>query len=211
VDALDHVTSHLTGDRTMLWLELTTPVRRYPRTALSLAGRHQATNAIVAVRVLEALEAQGIRVGAAAVLQGLSDVHWPGRLEWIEVEGGALLLDAAHNPAGAQSLASYLAERAAPMPLVFGAVKGKDVHGMLEVLLPQVSRLIVTEPPTPRAQASEEIVREIRTLMPQLAVAVERDPIAAVRAALADGGRATVTGSIFLIGAVRGRLYSERS
>lgn len=206
IHALDGVASRVSGKGTALSLELTTPVRQYPRVALALAGRHQVTNAIVAVRLLEALESQGIHVGPEAIVQGLSDVRWPGRLEWIDVRGGTLLLDAAHNPAGAESLAAYLGELASPLPLVFGAVKGKDVHGMLEVLLPRVSRVIATEAPTPRAERSEEIGRHIRAVNPAMPMAIEPDPLRAVTAALADCGRAVVAGSIFLIGDVRGRL-----
>jgi dihydrofolate synthase / folylpolyglutamate synthase len=206
LEALDGVASRVSGDATALSLELTTPVRRYPPLRLALAGRHQVTNAIVAVRLLETIEARGIGVGAAAIVKGLTDVRWPGRLEWIQVDGGTLLLDAAHNPAGAGSLARYLAELPSPLPLVFGAVKGKDVRGMLEVLLPRVSRVIATEAPTPRAQPAAEIARQIRSADAAIDLAIEPDPIAAARGALAGSGRAVVAGSIFLIGEVRGRL-----
>lgn len=206
IEALEGVSAELTGDDTHLSVEMATPVRRYPRAALALAGRHQVANAIVAVRLLETLESQGVRIGPAAILDGLTHVAWPGRLEWIQVDEGALLLDAAHNPAGAQSLAAYLAALPSPLPLVFGAVKGKDVHGMLELLLPRVSRVIATEAPTPRAQPAAEIARWIRSLNPDIHLSIEPDAIAAARAALRDSGRAVVAGSIFLIGEVRGRL-----
>ncbi len=206
IDALEGVGRIVSGDGGTLSVELATPSRRYPRVALALPGRHQVTNAIVAVRLLEAIEERGVEVGVDAIVQGLASVRWPGRLEWIDVETGRLLLDAAHNPAGAQSLAAYLAEAGPAMPLVFGAVKGKDVRGMLEVLLPRVSRVIATEAPTPRAQQAEDIAAAIRSLAPAIEVTVQPDPLAAARAALADSGSATVAGSIFLIGEVRGRL-----
>jgi dihydrofolate synthase/folylpolyglutamate synthase len=206
VEALDGVTFDASGGGAQLTLTLRTPVREYPPIPLALAGRHQVTNAIVSVRVLEALESQGVPVGEAAVVEGLSTVRWPGRLEWIDVADGSLLLDAAHNPAGAASLADYLRELPSELPLVFGAVKGKDVRGMLEVLLPRVSRVIATEAPTPRAQRSEEIARQIRAVHPSMNVAIEPDPIAASRSALRDCRKAIVAGSIFLIGEVRGRL-----
>jgi dihydrofolate synthase/folylpolyglutamate synthase len=206
IDALEGVESRVSGSTEALRLELATPARRYPSLALALRGRHQVTNAIVAVRLLETIEAAGIAVGSRAIAQGLETVRWPGRLEWIHVEGGRLLLDAAHNPSGAQTLATYLAELDERMPLVFGALADKDVHGMLAVLLPRVSRVIVTEPPTPRAQPAGEIANQIRSIAPAMAVTIERNPTAAALAALADNGRATVAGSIFLIGGVRGRL-----
>jgi dihydrofolate synthase/folylpolyglutamate synthase len=206
VDALEGVTAAVSGDVTTLTMELTTPSRRYPPARLALAGRHQITNAVVAVRLLETLESQNIFAGPEAIAEGLERVRWPGRLEWIQVDRGSLLLDAAHNPAGARSLAAYLEELPMRLPMVFGAVQGKDVAGMLEVLLPHVSRVIASEAPTPRAQPVGEIARVIRSVNPAIDLILEADPIAASRAALADTGRAVVAGSIFLIGEVRGRL-----
>jgi dihydrofolate synthase/folylpolyglutamate synthase len=162
-------------------------------------------NALVAVRLLEAIDASGIAVGADAIVRGLSDVRWPGRLEWITVGGGRLLLDAAHNPAGARSLAAYLSA-SEPLPLVFGVVKGKDVGGMLDALAPAVSRVVATQAATPRALAADEVARRVRDASPALDVTVFADPAEACHAALADAGRAVVAGSIFLIGEVRGRL-----
>ncbi len=186
-------------------VELSTPLRHYPRLTLGLPGIHQAANALVAVRLLETIDAAGFPVGAAAIARGLSDVRWPGRLEWITVEGGRLLLDAAHNPAGARSLAAYLST-SGPLPLVFGVMKDKDVGGMLEALAPVVSRVIAAQAPTPRALDADEVARRVRGAFPALDVTAIAEPVDACRAALADAGRAVVAGSIFLIGEVRGRL-----
>ncbi len=207
IDALHGVSTRVSLDGQTRYVELTTPARRYPRLALGLPGQHQVTNAIVAVRLLEALESRGMPVGGDAITQGLTEVRWPGRLEWIHLDTGKLLLDAAHNPAGAKTLAVFLQEQEGnPMPLVFGAVKDKDVRGMLETLVPAVSRVIATQAPTPRARPAGEIAALVRSLAPGMAVSVEPDPIAAVHAALTGGGRAIVAGSIFLIGEVRARL-----
>ncbi len=207
IDALDGVrwSAPLDGDRRRL--TLATPAREYPPMPLALRGQHQVANAIVAVRLLEALESRGVRIGADAIAAGLTTVRWPGRLEWIVAEGGTLLLDAAHNPAGARTLAAYLGELGgAPLPLVFAAVKDKDVRGMLDALLPAISRVIVTQAPTPRAQRATEIVALIRAVAPAMDAVVEPDPLKAVRAALTGSARAVVAGSIFLIGDVRARL-----
>ncbi len=187
---------------------LATPLREYPRLTLGLPGMHQVANALVAVRLLEAIDAAGIPVGAEAIVSGLRDVRWPGRLEWIRVEGGELLLDAAHNPAGARSLAAHLSA-SAPLPLVFGVMKDKDVGGMLGALAPVVSRVVATEARTPRALAANEVARRARQAFPALDVVCLADPVEACRAALADARRAVVAGSIFLIGDVRGRLAND--
>ena len=99
---------------------------------IHLAGSHQRANAAVAVRLLEILDAHGIRVPAHAVAAGLADPRWPGRLETRRLpDGREMLLDAAHNPAGAAVLASYLlSDRGVARPLVFAAMRDKDVAGM---------------------------------------------------------------------------------
>src|SRR5450830_1694146 len=76
---------------------------------VGLRGRHQAANAAVADATLDALEAAGIAtVGERARRHGYATVRWPGRLELIEVAGREVLLDGAHNPAGAETLAQAL-------------------------------------------------------------------------------------------------------
>ena len=188
-------------------LTLETPVRRYPKVRLGLRGRHQIANAIVAVRLLETIESLGVRVGPDAIRRGLHDARWPGRLEWIQIEGGSLLLDAAHNPSGAESLATYLREfHPGKLPLVYGAVKDKDIDGMLRALLPVSSRLIATQAATSRAAAADDVAARARTIAPAMRVETIPDPDAAVRAALRDSTGAVVAGSIFLIGEVLGRM-----
>ena len=76
---------------------------------IGLAGAHQRLNAAVAVGVLRLLDAAGVPVPAAAIEAGVADPQWPGRLDVRRFsDGRELLLDAAHNPAGAAALASYL-------------------------------------------------------------------------------------------------------
>jgi dihydrofolate synthase/folylpolyglutamate synthase len=195
-------TNRRAGD---LELELQTPVRSYPPLIPALRGRHQIGNAVVSVRLLETLESRGVGIGAEAIAAGLQDVRWPGRLEWIEGPGGRLLLDAAHNPAGARALSSYLADLG-PMPLVFGVANDKDVEGMLRALVPVVTRVVLTQATISRAMPAAELARRARAALPDARFALEPDPFAAVALALGERGRACVAGSIFLIGEVRGRL-----
>ena len=82
---------------------------RLGRTAIGLRGRHQAANAAVADAVLDALEEAGIAsVPAAARRPGYANARWPGRLELLSIAGVDVLLDGAHNPAGAAALATAL-------------------------------------------------------------------------------------------------------
>ncbi len=76
-------------------------------TRVGLRGRHQAANVAVADALLDALEAAGIaRAGADARRRGYATAVWPGRLELLDIGGRDILLDGAHNPAGAAALAA---------------------------------------------------------------------------------------------------------
>jgi dihydrofolate synthase/folylpolyglutamate synthase len=177
---------------------------------LALAGEHQRGNAAVAARLLETIDADtrhGLRVPEAARIAGVSRAVWPGRLETIEAGGRAILLDAAHNPAGASALAAYLLARSpAGVTLVFAAMQDKAVDGMLRALAPVVHTLICTTAPTPRAFSAAELAARAASL--GLEAAAVADPLAAIALARTRPEPIVVAGSIFLIGAVRSRLLS---
>ena len=190
-----------TNDDGRTSMRLTTPTRDYGWVRLGLRGDHQVPNAVVAVRLLEELQAQ-LPVTAAAITAGIRDVVWPGRLQMLEVPGGRrVLLDAAHNPAGAWALASYLKrEFPEPLPIVFGALRDKDVTLMLKTLLPAASTLVMTQPATPRAYSAEELAAIARTLSPAAKIDVEPDPARALERAWTYCPVICAAGSIFLVG-----------
>jgi dihydrofolate synthase/folylpolyglutamate synthase len=174
---------------------------------LGLAGAHQRANAAVAMRVLQLLDARGIAVPAHAIAAGLLDPRWPGRLEVRRLAGGReLLLDAAHNPAGAASLASYLkALGGNPRPLVLAAMRDKDVAGIFAALLPAVGSLIVTRASNPRSADPEVLAQRARAVAPALPITIEPALDAALDAAWRAAPRIVVAGSIFLLGDVMKR------
>jgi dihydrofolate synthase/folylpolyglutamate synthase len=182
-------------------IRMTTPVRDYGWVPLGLRGDHQVPNAVVAVRLLEELGRQ-LPVTAAAIATGIRDVRWPGRLQMLEVPGGRrVLLDAAHNPAGAWALARYLKrEFPEPLPIVFGALRDKDVSLMLKALLPAASTMVMTEPDTPRAQTAEELAAIARRLSPAVKIDVQPDPARALERAWTYCPVVCAAGSIFLVG-----------
>jgi dihydrofolate synthase/folylpolyglutamate synthase len=169
---------------------------------IGLAGIHQRTNAAVSVRVLESLDAVGVAVSHQAIAAGLGDPQWPGRLDRRHfADGRELLLDAAHNPAGAASLASYLSgEGGDPRPLVFAAMRDKDVAGMFAALLPAVASLIVTRASNARSADPDALARQARTIAPALPIAIVPDLGAALDTAWRASPRIIVAGSIFLLG-----------
>lgn len=180
------------------------PGREYGNIRLGLRGAHQAANARVAMRVLETLERLGVTIGPAAIVDGLTNVTWPGRLEHRSApDGGEIILDAAHNPAGAAALASYLRTLGGAKPtLVFAAMRDKDVAGMLKVLLPTIAGVIVTRPSNPRAADPDELASRIRAIDSALPVDIVTPPAAAVAEAMRRSRRIVVAGSIFLLGDV---------
>src|SRR5262245_57308808 len=128
-------------------------------------GRHQIDNALVAVRVLECLDEAGLKVPPGAIIEGLASVRWPGRLEHIRLaDGRSLLIDAAHNPAGAEALAAFLAPRGVRRPLVFAAMRDKDARGILAALLPFVSALVLTRAANPRSADPHSLLETVNTL-----------------------------------------------
>lgn len=184
------------------FVTLRTPARDYGRVALALGGRHQADNALVAVRLLEALPELGVAVDGPPIAHALGHVDWPGRLQLVELAGGrAVLLDAAHNVAGARTLAAFLGEAwPGGAPLVFGAMRDKDAAGMLAELDGRVSRMIFTAPSLERAMAPADLAGLARAI--GLGVPTETAPsvAAALERALAHGPRVVAAGSIFLLG-----------
>ena len=177
-----------------------TPGAVYGPLLLALRGEHQAANAVVAIRLLEAAQAHGIRVDQAAIETGLLNAEWPARLELLALPGGRrVLLDAAHNAEGAAALASYLRRWHPERPtLVIGIMRDKDVDEILRPLLPCVSRVIATAAPTPRALPAADLAQRISRTANVIA-----EPIEAVEHALQMADTVCVAGSIFLAGAVR--------
>ena len=171
---------------------------------LGLRGSHQIANAAVAVRLLHILDSRGIRVPPPAIASGLAEPGWPGRLDVRRLpDGREALLDAAHNPAGASALASYLTgEGGAARPLVFAAMRDKDVSGMFAALLPAVGHLVVTRASNPRSAEVDILAQRARAVAPTLPIAVEPAIPDALACAWRVAPRIVVAGSIFLLGDV---------
>jgi len=184
------------------WLR--TPARDYGDVTISLRGAHQIGNAVVAVRLLELLDQQGVGVPADAIVEGLATVKWPGRMDHRRLsDGREMLLDAAHNPAGAAMLATYITDTFdRKPPLVFAAMRDKDVAQMFEALLPSVSAVIVTRARNPRSAEPDRLAREAEAIAPGIAVHVEPVMRDALAAAWRLSPRIVVAGSIFLLGDV---------
>ena len=159
-----------------------------------LAGEHQVENALTAVA---ALAARGVPDGA--IESGLARVRWPGRLERIS-ERPEIVLDGAHNPAGARALAAHIARFYAGRPIwiVYGAMRDKAVEEIGGILFRLADRLILTAPAQTRAVRPEALAE----LAAHPAMEIAPDvPSALARARRAPPDAAVfVTGSLFVVG-----------
>ncbi len=119
---------------------------------LNLGGPHQVVNATTALGAMEVLDDLGYRVSTEAMTEGLREVDWPGRLELIS-SSPRVILDGAHNPAGALALKESLKKgfEYQHLILLVGIMKDKDSRSMLRLLAPLADHIILTKPHTDRA------------------------------------------------------------
>jgi dihydrofolate synthase/folylpolyglutamate synthase len=189
-------------------------------TRVGLRGRHQAANVAVADALLDALAEAGIAtVDPDARRRGYATTVWPGRLELLDLgEGRDLLLDGAHNPAGAAALAQALDDlrphlAAGPLTLVTASMADKDVDGIVSALASagalRDATVIATSVDAPRAMPAADLAERWRRVTGPATVTAVPDPLKAVEAAVAGPGTTVVAGSLYLVGAVRAHLVDD--
>ncbi len=105
------------------------------RLVCGLAGTHQKKNAALAVALVKTLSEKGYRVLDQAIEEGVAHVKWPGRLETFSTRP-IVVLDGAHNQAGVQALADYMAEQKKRTHVVFGTLNDRPFEEMAKTLLP---------------------------------------------------------------------------
>jgi dihydrofolate synthase/folylpolyglutamate synthase len=193
---------------------------RLGRTRVGLRGRHQAANVAVADALLDALAAAGIAAAPdEARRTGYAAAVWPGRLELLERDGREILLDGAHNPAGAAALATALDDlrpHLGPgrLTLVTATMADKDVDGVVQALgaaaVLRGARIICTALDLPRALSAADLAERWSAHDPASRPEVEPEPVAALERALAaGGGPIVVAGSLYLVGAIRAQLVDD--
>lgn len=131
----------------------------YPSVCLNLRGRHQLENAALAIVLAENLRDFGFEISEVAVIKGLQTAVHAGRLEFWEHFKPSILFDGAHNTAGAKALKIYLQEffPKAPLTLIFGAMRDKDLPEIAAELFPLAENLILTRADNPRSAAPEDL------------------------------------------------------
>lgn len=201
-------------------LDATTPAGVLNGLRVGLLGGHQAANAAVALALLDALREDAGRRGVAlgideaAVRRGFAAARWPGRMELLDgTRFGRVLLDGAHNPAGARALAAALGELGMRrFPLVFGAMRGKRVTAVLRALAALEPRPVFTAVADPGAHRPETLLRTWRRIAAGGDAAPDPASAMARAAELRRSAEqpVVVAGSLYLVGAVRGMLTGEQ-
>jgi dihydrofolate synthase/folylpolyglutamate synthase len=171
----------------------------YDRVQLALLGCHQIENARIAILLAETLQ-ERLSITAENIVAGLQNANHPGRLEWI----GRYLLDGAHNAGGARALRRYLDEFVkTPIVLIFGALKGKDVCSIAEVLFPIANTVILTQPENSRAMSAREIAEHIPNEVvahSPLITGSLSEALATANSVAEHDAAIVITGSLYLVG-----------
>jgi dihydrofolate synthase/folylpolyglutamate synthase len=174
------------------------------RISCPLAGEHQVENAVTAAAALRSLG-----VPDPAIEAGIVAARWPGRLERV-AESPEIIVDGAHNPAGARALAAYIDRfyGGRRVRLIFGAMRDKAIDEIGGILFPRAAELILTAP------------RQARALAPETLMAVADHPcrrraadiveaLAMVRADAGAEDAVFITGSLFLVAEARDMLVGS--
>jgi dihydrofolate synthase/folylpolyglutamate synthase len=182
---------------------------RYANLNISMLGRHQVTNACLAVAALELATSAGLQVPEQAVRGGLARAIWPGRLELVAVRP-SVYLDGAHNPASAVVLAEALRDLKRfhrRLVLVLGILADKDHRGIIDRLVPLADRVIVTQPQYARAMDAAALDREVAPLaVDRVCARTIAEAITEARAQSDPDDLVVVTGSLYTVGEARSLL-----
>jgi dihydrofolate synthase/folylpolyglutamate synthase len=177
--------------------------------ALKLLGKHQIHNAALAMMTAYVLAVNDHRVSEPAITGGLAATRWPGRFEWIQ-DHPVIIIDGAHNPAGAQSLRAALDEYFPKKGITFvlGILKDKDRRQIIDRLIRECDYAVTVSPLSERAASPEELAILICgsrvESQPSLRMGIDR----AVEVA-GPQGVVCITGSLYLVGPAREIVYNR--
>ncbi len=176
-----------------------------------IPGRYQAGNAALALAAAEVLDSIGIPVSRDALISGLGDAHWPGRMELIAGQP-PILLDGAHNPAGGAALAAALEDhRYRRLLLVAGIMADKDSAGILAPLARKVHRAYAVTPAVERALDDTTLAGILVQLgVKAIACGDVANGIVSARQAAGEGDLILVCGSLFTVGEAKAWLTQTR-
>jgi len=177
----------------------------YTTTPLSLAGAHQKQNASLAIA---ALRSGGIEVQEPAIARGLASVDWPARFQrW----GESIIIDGAHNPAGATILAQTWREIFGDQSatLILAVLNDKDVPGICQVLAPICASVLLPTIRSERALPPEELARALSAITPSLHYSIAPSLRDALDQARSGSNPILLTGSLHFAGEALAELRGD--
>lgn len=175
-----------------------------PTLQVAMPGRHQARNAAAAALAAMSLKSAGFPVTADHVVEGVARVRWPGRFQVVGPDRNPCVLDVAHNPAAAESLAGTFREvyPGQSAVVVIGMSADKDHRRFLKNIHPITSELVIAEAHSSRALPVGVLARIAQQMGIRVRVVPQvRDAVSAAReVARKNGAQVLVTGSFFVVG-----------
>jgi dihydrofolate synthase/folylpolyglutamate synthase len=179
---------------------------------LNLLGFHQITNGTTALGAMEVLEELGYTVSTDAMMEGLREVNWPGRLEMVS-SSPRVVLDGAHNPAGALVLRAALEKEFQydRLILLVGMMKDKDAKTFLETLAPLADHILLSKPHTDRS-ASPSVLLDVLGRKGKKAEVIEemKDAIEKGLSLTREEDLLCITGSLYTIGEAKSHFGPTR-
>ncbi|MGA8430763.1 MAG: folylpolyglutamate synthase/dihydrofolate synthase family protein [Candidatus Sulfotelmatobacter sp.] len=170
----------------------------------SLVGRHQLRNVALAIAAAVELSKKFQGITARTIERGVRETKWPGRFQRLSIPGWPeIVMDVAHNPAGAWALRAALSESYENRPLIFifGAMRDKAIAEMTEILFPLAESVVVTRAENPRSASPEEIEQAAaRTAVKMVATPDAESALAEAKKLAEADAVIVITGSIYLVG-----------
>ncbi len=189
--------------------------RRLEKVSVRMVGRHQAVNAAVAIAAVDGMRRNGGKVDERAIRAGLAGARLPGRFELVQ-EKPPVVLDVAHNSQKVGVLMNVLDDVFGDRRVTFvvGFLEGKDARRMVGLLARKARHLVFTNP-TVRGKKpiDPRLLKKLAGKLTKTTALVDAEPLSAMDKALGlagDKGVVCVTGSLYLVGKIRGRWFDER-
>ncbi len=172
---------------------------------LVLQGDYQRQNSALAIAALQELQRQGwSKITLSAVAEGMGNTIWPGRLQWVTLEGQKLLLDGAHNPAAAAVLAQYVSALQCPVNWIMGMLSTKEHDQIFAHLLRPGDRLWLVPVPGQNSANTKDLASLAQEICPRLVTINAVDNWASawqtIQADPLPSSQTVLCGSLYLVG-----------
>ncbi len=191
----------------LLFVNFKTALTNY-KIEMWMHGKHQWTNANLAIRIAESLADFGLKISKENIETGIETARHRGRLEFYE----GILFDGAHNIAGAKVLREYLEEFIKqPITMIFGAMRDKDLTEIAEIVFGKADKLIFTFPDNPRSMKTAELLKYIPKDFKGEVFQIESvaESLKKAREISSEKHLILVTGSLYLVGEAQKILKNE--